>query len=362
MSRQLLILLRDRGAFDPAPRHSELHDVHVPFDELLDGHGCERALLEGLRRGERIALVGHSGAGKSSVIAATLGPLVEGIFPLPVPVAVERADVARDAGEFVRHVVRTMSRMLQEQLPALGRRARRIEDTADVPGERVSRLRLSAGLPLPSGLRPELAYELQRAAREPAPTSAQVLDQGRELLALISDDGLTPILVLDDTDRWLSAFRTDSDTVRREFFTTIPRLLAEELAAAAVVAVHPSYLQEPAYKAARGFLSTTIAVPAVPGPGGVARILARRIEVSLIEASRDAATSPVPHDEYPDPQRLVDAAFTPAAVELLYSHYALGPSDLRRNVLLIAHTALSLALDDDAAQIEHGHIELAITS
>ena len=318
--------------------------------------------LDGVRRGERIALVGSSGSGKSSVIAATLGPLVEGIFPLPVPVAVERADVASDAGEFVRHVVRTVSRMLQEQLPGLGRQARRIEEHADGPGERVSRLRLSAGLPLPSGLRPELAYELQRAAREPAPTSAQVLDQGRELLALINDDGLTPILVLDDTDRWLSAFRTDSDTVRREFFTTIPRLLAEELAAAAVVAVHPSYLQDPAYRAARGFLSTTIAVPAVPGPAGVARILGRRIEVALIEASRDAATSPALQAESTDASRLVEAAFTPAAVERLYTHYAVGPSDLRRNVLLIAHTALSVALDDDATQIDHGHVELAITS
>jgi len=349
MSRALLAALRDHGAFDPAPRHSELHDVHVPFDELLCSRSCETALLAGLHRGDRLALVGSSGAGKSSIIAGTLGPLVEGIFPVSIPVAVERSDVARDASEFVRHLVRTVSRMLAEQLPALGRQIRRLQAGTEQAPDRVSRM--YANLPLPAGLRPALGYELQRVVREPAPTSAQVLDQGRELLGLIADDGLTPILVLDDTDRWLTTLRTDSESVRREFFSTIPRLLAEDLAVAAVVAVHPTYLRDRAYREARGFLSGTITVPRVPDSAGLAKILARRCEIALFRtqfATVDTADVP--------------AILTPAALVRLFEHYAAGAGDLRRDMLLVAHLALTLALDDGAEAIEAAHIDLAITS
>ena len=52
------------------------------------------SLAGALRRHERVALVGTSGAGKSSVIAATLHPLVEDLVPLAIPVAVERPEVA----------------------------------------------------------------------------------------------------------------------------------------------------------------------------------------------------------------------------------------------------------------------------
>jgi len=349
MSRALLAALRDRGAFDPAPRHSELHDVHVRFDDLLHTRGCETALLAGLHRGDRLALVGSSGAGKSSIIAGTLGPLVEGIFPISVPVAVERSDVARDTSEFVRHLVRTVSRMLTEQLPNLGRQVRRLQAGTEQPPDRVSRM--YANLPLPASLRPALGYELQRVVREPAPTSAQVLDQGRELLGLITDDGLTPILVLDDTDRWLTTWRTDSESVRREFFSTIPRLLAEDLAVAAVVAVHPTYLRDRAYREARGFLSGTISVPRVPDMAGLARILARRCEIALLGTE---FTSSETIDGY--------AVLTPAALGRLFDHYAEGHGDLRRDMLLVAHLALTSALDDGAEVIEASHIDLGITS
>lgn len=348
MTRALLEHLRDRSAFDPAPRHSELHDVHVPFDILTGNNGCEQALLDALRRGERVALVGSSGAGKSSVIAATLGPLVEGIFPIPIPVAVERAEVARDQTEFVRHLVRNVSRILQEGLPHTSSAARQIEAQSRVPSELSKRHRVSATLPLPAGVAPELAYELQKVATAPAQTSAEVLEQGREILALISDDDLVPILVLDDTDRWLAGLRPDSDALRRDFFSMVPRLLATDLAVAAVIAVHPTYLTDPAYQAARGFLSTTIRVPAAPSSGALAQILGRRIA----NAHEDQATH----------APMVDDVFTAAAVRHLYQHYTSAPSDVRRNVLLIAHTALSLALDDGAEKIDDAHIGLALTS
>ena len=71
------------------------------------------------------------------------------------------------------------------------------------------------------------------------------MDQGRQILDLFRSRGLTPVLVLDDTDRWLTAtWLPDSRQTRAAFFTTIPRLLSEELDAAAVIAVHPTYLDD----------------------------------------------------------------------------------------------------------------------
>ena len=50
MSPESLAQMQEVHAFDPAPRRSELHDLHVPFDEMTGGHGCEQSLGDALRR------------------------------------------------------------------------------------------------------------------------------------------------------------------------------------------------------------------------------------------------------------------------------------------------------------------------
>lgn len=39
MSLESLAQLQEAHAFDPAPRRSELHELHVPFDEMTGGSG-----------------------------------------------------------------------------------------------------------------------------------------------------------------------------------------------------------------------------------------------------------------------------------------------------------------------------------
>ena len=77
MSVDLLTELQGAHAFESVPSRQEMADFHVAFDTLTGTVGCETAALGALRRGERVALVGPTGAGKSSVIASVLGPLVE---------------------------------------------------------------------------------------------------------------------------------------------------------------------------------------------------------------------------------------------------------------------------------------------
>ncbi len=345
MTRKDLEILYDSGAFDPSPRHQELFAVHVPFDTMTGTRGCEQALASALRRRERVTLVGTSGAGKSSVIAATLHPMVEDLVPLPIPVAVERPAVAGDPVAFVRHLVQVVSRLVQQAQPDRGGQARKIENETRPKIKRGRGFSVTPGL---VGLSVRLAYELEAAVDEPSHTSDQIMDQGRQILDLFRSRGLTPVLVLDDTDRWLNtAYLPESSQTRAAFFATIPRLLAEELDAAAAIAVHPTYLDDPAFRAARGFLSRMISVPAVPSAGGIAAIAHRRIALAM--------------DRHGLPAIEANEVLADAALVTLHDYYSSRPSDVRRNLLLVLHAALTLAVDDlDAKRIERGHVELAI--
>jgi hypothetical protein len=166
MSRADLELLHDTGAFNPSPRHQTLYATHVPFDTMTGGRGCEQALAAALRRHERVALLGTSAAGKSSVIAATLHPLVEDLVPLPVPVAVERPDVAGDPVAFVRHLVAAVSRLVQMSAPDRAGQARRIEQR---PGRNSSGARRSAWPPGWSASRSGWPTSSTPLCRNPAP-------------------------------------------------------------------------------------------------------------------------------------------------------------------------------------------------
>ena len=348
MTRAALERLQEAHAFDPAPRHEQLATLHVPFDELTGARTCERALDAALRREERVALVGASGAGKSSVAAWVLGPLVEGLAPVPVPVALERTEVAVDPVAFAAHLVRVVARYVAQTLPKQGGRAAEHARAASPRGP-VRRTRKVSVAPEWMAARVELAYELGAATEVVAPASGEVLEQARQVLELIGGEGLTPVLVLDDTDAWLRAsWLPDAEAARAGFFGRVIRVLAEELGATAVVAVHDSYLAEPAYRAAAGFLDTTVRVPELPGRAAVARILERRAELVLT-----ARRSPVWSG--------LDSVVTDGAVERLHDHYRQAPSpDLRRRLLYVAHTALTHACDGGSAVIDAGHVELAI--
>ena len=50
-----------------------------------------------------------------------------------------------------------------------------------------------------------------------------------------------------------------------------------------------------------------------------------------------------------------------AALVTVHDYYSSSPSDVRRNVLLVLHAALTLAVDDpEAERIDRRHVELAI--
>lgn len=327
--------LRDEHAFDPAPSLEELYHYHVPFDELVGETGCEGPLRRALFRGEQVALVGDSGSGKSSVIGHVLGPLVEGVAPIPVPVAVEGPEVAGDPVLFSGHLVRTIARHVEHAMPRdAGEAQQAVERSTPTVGERTVRHRFGGAI---GWLRAkvQLAKELESVNEAHPRSSAEIFDQAKRMLRLIEQYELRPVLVFDDTDKWFGTTVEDPDRYLEGFFGRVVRLIAEELGVAAVLAVHHAYLEHSAYAKAAGFVETTIRVPRLPNAESLGRLLERRASGRKV--------------------------FEPDALERLFAYYHQGSeSDLRQRVLLIVHTALAQACDEEASRVNRSHIELAI--
>jgi hypothetical protein len=341
MSSADLLALWEGHAFDPAPPLDELYRYHVPFDDLVGRPVCEKPLGQAIRRGEQIALVGGSGSGKSSVIGHVLNPLVEGLAPLPIPVAVERPEIARDPVEFAGHVVRTVARYVEHAHPRDASRTKEMVDLSTATAGPEHRFRRIGGGIGWLEAKVELAVELGTVTQPLPRPSSEVLDQARAILDLIGAHDLLPVLVFDDTDKWFGAAFPHVDDLIDGFFGRVVRLLAEELAAPTVLAVHNSYLRHPAYQPTEGFIETTIRIPRIPDLASLAKLLSHRAGE---------------HGIAPEVRLMEDDALA-----ALYAHYTrVGTSDIRRRVLFVVHTALALAWDEGAETIDLGHIELAI--
>lgn len=92
MSHDDLLAVQAAHAFDDAPKRDELGRYHVPFQDIAGTTRIEDNLLAASRRRERLAIVGDSGSGKSSLINGSLGPLAPDIAPVVVPVSAEPRD------------------------------------------------------------------------------------------------------------------------------------------------------------------------------------------------------------------------------------------------------------------------------
>jgi hypothetical protein len=344
VSRDLIVALRREAAFDPTPLPQDLAALHVPFDRLLGEPRVERALAEAARAADRIAVVGTMGGGKSSVLAHTLTP-ANGFAALPISVAPESDETVTEPGAFAQHAVRVVSTWAAEveMLPEEERDEllRAVSDTRALPS-RSRQTHAGFAVQLPWLVKGELARDIRReleAGTELARSAGEHLEALKRLTRLVRAVELEPVLVVDDSDRWLRRGEPRRDLVAG-FFGRVVRELAE-LQIGFAVAVHEHYLELDEYRdATPGVLSARVDVPRLTAPAQLAEIVAHRIR------------------SFGESGELLDGA----ALERLWEFYAGDAGQSLRVTLQMLHTAVTEAALGEHEYVGAGLIETAIAA
>lgn len=338
MSQEALAALREGNALAQTLTFEQLEAYHVSFDQLTGTHGVEHELEYWSTRRGRVALIGDSGAGKSSAMASVLGAFSEVVpkylVPTRIPVALAESSAITETGGFGRHIVRhilnwagpeALSSAEQEEVQ------RRVSDM-----ERRSGRRRRAGFSLGTGRLLPIDANLSGDLTGAASDFDRQLGNGdvvlalRRLVDLFRARGLEPFLIFDDTDAWLQLPGQEEDAreLATGFFGSNVRMLSREIDCGFVLAVHRSYLSLPAYQAVADSLEA-LDLPKLPNPvAAIGAILQRRIDVDELRIE-------------------VGDAFSPEALQALGGVYADVP-DLRR-VMAIAGLAVRKAHDDEEA-------------
>jgi hypothetical protein len=339
VSRDLIAALRREAAFDPTPLPEDLAALHVPFDELLGEARTERALHEAAEARGRIALVGAMGAGKSSVLSYTLTP-ARGFAPLPISVAPESDETVTDPGRFAQHVVRVISTWASEvELLSEAQRDELLRAVADrrVLTGRSRQTHAGIAMQLPWLAKGELARDVRRElepAIAPGRSAVEQLEALRRLTRVIRAIELEPLLLIDDSDRWLRRGVPRAEIVGA-FFGRVRELA--ELETGFAVAVHEGYLELAEYReSAVGALNTRVDIPRLTDEGQLARILDHRVRAFTGEGSAS---------------EILDSK----ALTGLWRFYGADGEHSLRKALQIAHTALS-----EAALADHDHVGAAL--
>jgi energy-coupling factor transporter ATP-binding protein EcfA2 len=238
MSSDALMQRLAEGVFTPAVAYRDLADVHLDFRELSRS-APEADLREHAER-ERgsCAVVGASGAGKSSIIAAVAAALEPSRFPVRVRGGASEHLLTREG--FSLHIARETLAALEtlERPRALRRPRRRL-----APSVRTSRrgARASAAAPLPVEFRAEVGTTAQEVTEQrDAVSIAAALE---ELVALTAGFGRRLLLIVEDTDVFMPPRlhgETELDRPRR-FIDQVVGYLAREFPSASLIAVNSRY-------------------------------------------------------------------------------------------------------------------------
>jgi len=169
---------------------------------------------------------------------------------------------------------------------------------------------------------------------------AEVADGLRAILDLIKRDELTPVLIFDDTDSWLSRpYHPDPEPMIQAFFGQALPWLAKQCAPTSIVAVHTTYLDSDAYEEAEknGDLQRRITVPHLTDVSQLH---------TIIDAHITASTLALDDDE----------VFTADAVEELFRYYVHAARQSLRKVVVVAKLGLDAAEIAGAGVVDRSHV------
>jgi hypothetical protein len=335
-------------AFEATRRFDELAFYHVPFDQLNGDDRTEATLARLMAAGGRVAVIGPSGSGKSSIIASVLGPFSEAlpanVVPLRVPVAASADATVTEPGELARHVVRYVTRWASRDRFSVEEQERfehgLAESTRRSAGGRSREYHV--GLPLWLA-NVEFSRQVQSTGEEYElhGTAIDAIEHLKRLVELFGAHDLRPALAFDDSDTWLRIPGLDRRKVANAFFTRGLGMLSREVDIGFVIAVHDEYLALPGYRRGRELLSGEVPVPRLIDPvDGIGTILRDRLVISEVPFG-------------------LDEVLEPEAILGLAKHYESGRS--LRDVLRVAQRALQHAVSDGVDRLTVPLVDQATT-
>ncbi len=336
-------LWRDR-VFNPHPLGPDLDAYYVPFDELLGNRATEDRLVTAAAGGGRVAVVGPTGSGKSSLLIRIFGPLSPDFAALRISTGFEAEQTLTDPKAFAQHVCRALARQATDAAHmSVEQRDEVLRATSDRTHKPARERSIKGNLGFPVWL-------LQGSLGVDLKQSVENIDQDRSASEIIA--GLVGIiqkiqtaepqavLLLDDTDRWLTVETgAPRSTLVNGFFSRVFRMIAD-LPIGLAVAVHEAYLAFPGYQeAARNFIDTAIQLPTLPSRSGLAPVLQQRLDAHETGMS-------------------VDALLSNDALDLLMRSYRLHRS--LRTIILAVQTSLGIAIDAGVNRISEAHVRAAL--
>lgn len=337
MSKKQIALIAEKAAFRPRSRLWELHELHVPFDQLAGDGAYEQRAIARITEGSCVAVIGPSGAGKSSVIAWLCYQLPPSHFALRIPVTgVEDpgsvGEVARLALSIALDEI-VLDAVAQEELEKT-----RAESQTTVRTPTGVSAKLGGGV-IPGEVNVNVASLRQEFTQNRLDGDHLLALNGR-LVPTLANAGTTPVFVFEDTEATVGGA---DDRERAEAFFAGPlSAFVDQVGAPTLVAVQTHLVDG---SRAFGRLAPVLERLTIPLLSHRARyaleaILARRSELAKLR---------VP----------ITDIIEGAALDELAEFYRHSTGDLRR-VLAAAHEAAEHAAADQAERIALAHVRFGV--
>jgi hypothetical protein len=337
VSAERIAAIAERAIFRPRSRLWELDELHVPFDELSGAGGYEERALARIGEGRCVAVIGSSGAGKSSVIAWLSRQLPLSHFALRIPVT--GVSDPGSVGEIARLA---LSICLDEIVLDSAAEDQLQEARADAE----TRVRTPAGASakLGGGMIPGEVKINTASLREEFTqrrlTGDHLLALNGRLVPILADAGTTPVFVFEDTEATVGG---GDDRERAEAFFAGPlSAFVDQVDAPALVAVQTHLIDGSRAFARLAPVLERLEIPLLDDRARrvVDAILTRRIALAGLAEP-------------------IAAIIDHGALADLAEFYRHTRGDLRR-LLAAAHEAADHAASDGAEQIGPPHVRFGI--